>query len=310
MAGGRGGGCIARGSGMNAVTGGMLAAGSAVAAVAGVRAAVATRVVRTGAGAGARASRFGDRLPGVAALDARLRAAGVSVSPAVFVGASAGIGLVAALVMLLALRQPLLAVAGVPVGVMTARGALVLADRRHLRRVGDAMPAAAQMLSNAVAAGLSLRQAIIRSARDTPDPLGEELRRTSSEMELGARVDDALTGLAARLPDPDLGLLVTAILVQRRTGGDLARALRDMSARLEERGRLAREIRGATAQARATAWMVAALPLLAAALAESAAPGLISRTASSPLGAGVLVVSALLQIAGILLIRRIAAVRT
>jgi tight adherence protein B len=127
-------------------------------------------------------------------------------------------------------------------------------------------------------------------------------------MELGARVDDALAGLAARMPDPDLGLLVTAILVQRRTGGDLARALRDMSARLEERGRLARELRGATAQARATAWMVAALPVMGAVLAEAAAPGLIARTASSPLGVGVLAVSVAMQVLGIVIIRRMAAI--
>jgi tight adherence protein B len=226
-----------------------------------------------------------------------------------FAGAAAAMGVVAAMAVIAVFRQPVLALVALPVGVTAARLAIGVADRRHLRRVGEAMPAVAQMLASAVAAGLSLRQAIIRSARDTPDPLGAELRRASAEMELGARVDDALTGLCARLPDPDLGLLVTAILVQRRTGGDLARALRDMSARLEERGRLAREIRGATAQARATAWMVAALPLLAAGLAESAAPGLISRTASTPVGAGMLVASVVLQCAGILMIRRIAAVQ-
>ncbi len=289
------------------ITGGLLAAGAAVAAVAGARSAVAARRPRVRAAAGTSSPL--DRFPGGRALRERLRAAGLEVSPVAFVGAAAAMGAVAAMALMAVFRQPVLALVALPVGVMAARVAIGIADRRHLRRVGEAMPAVAQMLASAVAAGLSLRQAIIRSARDTPDPLGAELRRASAEMELGARVDDALTGLCARLPDPDLGLLVTAILVQRRTGGDLARALRDMSARLEERGRLAREIRGATAQARATAWMVAALPLLAAGLAESAAPGLISRTASMPMGAGVLVASVVLQVGGILLIRRIAAVQ-
>jgi tight adherence protein B len=127
-------------------------------------------------------------------------------------------------------------------------------------------------------------------------------------LDLGARVDDALSRLHERLPDADLGLLVTAILVQRRTGGDLARALRDMSSRLEERRRLAREVRGATAQARATAWMVAALPLLGAALAESASPGLIARSLGHGVGLAILIVSVALQAAGVLIIRRIAAV--
>jgi tight adherence protein B len=185
---------------------------------------------------------------------------------------------------------------------------LAAADRRHARRVADAMPGVALMLGSAVAAGLSLRQAIVRSARDTPDPLGTQLRMVAAELELGGRVDDALGRLAERMPDPDLALLVTAILVQRRTGGDLARALRDMSARLEDRRRLAREVRGATAQARATAWMVACLPLLGAALAEAASPGLLARSLGSGLGVGILVVSVGLQGTGIIIIRRIAAV--
>lgn len=291
---------------MNGLAGPALAAAAAAALVAGVRSAVASGAV------GARRPRGRAaiaRMPGGPALARRVDRAGLGIDPALLLACAVGASLVSALVLLVVLRRPLLAVPGLLVGVVGLRVVLDAADRRHLRRVGEAMPSVAQMLASAVAAGLSLRQAIVRAARDTPDPLGAELRRASGEMELGARVDDALAGLAQRLPDPDLGLLVTAILVQRRTGGDLARALRDMAARLEERGRLARELRGATAQARATAWMVAALPVVGAALAEAAAPGLIARTASTPIGAAVLVASVVLQAAGILIIRRIAAVR-
>jgi len=290
---------------IDVLAGPALAAASGVALMAGVRSAVA---------AGAFAPRRRDTrvaitwLPGGRALAARVQRAGLRVDPAVLLLGAVGASVISALVLLVVLRRPLLALPGLLVGVVGLRVLLGAADRRHLRRVGEAMPSVAQLLASAVAAGLSLRQAIMRAARDTPDPLGAELRRASGEMDLGARVDDALAGLAQRLPDPDLGLLVTAILVQRRTGGDLARALRDMATRLEERGRLARELRGATAQARATAWMVAALPVVGAALAEAAAPGLIARTASTPIGSVVLGVSVLLQVAGILLIRRLAAV--
>ncbi len=76
--------------------------------------------------------------------------------------------------------------------------------------------------------------------------------------------------------------MVTAILVQRRTGGNLARALAALSGRLEERAQLGRELQGATAQARMTAWLVAALPLGGGVLTELAAPGTLART----LGAG------------------------
>lgn len=291
------------------MTGPLLASASALAVVAGARSAWRSRTP-----AGVRGSARGawagpwQRLPGWGAFAARVAASGIGVRAEALLAAAVLCGLGVALVVLVVLRQPVLACLGLVVPVVGLRAVLTAADRRHLRRVGDAMPAVAQMLAGAVAAGLSLRQALVRAARDTPEPLGAELRVAAAEMDLGARVDDALAGLASRMPDPDLGLLVTAILVQRRTGGDLARALRDMSARLEERGRLARELRGATAQARATAWMVAGLPVMGAVLAEAAAPGLIARTASTPVGTAVLVASVAMQALGIVVIRRIAAI--
>ncbi len=238
----------------------------------------------------------------------RLDRSGWSLGRDGFVGLVVAAGVLTAVVLWVVLQSPIALIAGPVASVVTWRSVLTAADRRHARRVADAMPGVALMLGSAVAAGLSLRQAIVRSARDTPDPLGTQLRMVAAELELGGRVDDALGRLAERMPDPDLALLVTAILVQRRTGGDLARALRDMSARLEDRRRLAREVRGATAQARATAWMVACIPLLGAALAEAASPGLLARSLGSGLGVGILVVSVGLQATGIIIIRRIAAV--
>lgn len=294
---------------MTSVAGPLLASASVLALVAGARSAMRSRVPAMARGARVGAVAPWHRLPGWAAFAARVERSGIAVRADVLMAAAMLSGLGAALAIMAVLRQPVVACLGLLVPVVGLRLVLAAADRRHLRRVGEAMPAVAQMLAGAVAAGLSLRQALVRAARDTPDPLGAELRVAAGEMDLGARVDDALAALAARMPDPDLGLLVTAILVQRRTGGDLARALRDMSARLEERGRLARELRGATAQARATAWMVAGLPVMGAVLAEAAAPGLIARTASTPLGLGVLVVSVAMQAVGIVAIRRIAAIR-
>ena len=292
---------------MTAIAGPALAAAAAAATVVGVRSALGAGVRLPGM-RGRPAPGFA-RAPGWTAFQVRVQRSGIGLRAEVLLWAALGVSAACAASLLLVLRNPVIACLGLLAGPVALRSVLAGADRRHLRRVGEAMPAVAQMLAGSVAAGLSLRQAIIRAARDTPEPLGAQLRRASGEMELGARVDDALSALAARMPDPDLALLVTAILVQRRTGGDLARALRDMSGRLEERGRLARELRGATAQARATAWMVAGLPVMGAALAEAAAPGLIARTASSAAGLAVIVVSVFLQALGIVIIRRIAMVQ-
>ncbi|HMM49486.1 MAG TPA: type II secretion system F family protein, partial [Miltoncostaeaceae bacterium] len=149
------------------------------------------------------------------------------------------------------------------------------------------------------------RQALARAARDLPDPLAEELRTTVDELRLGARIEGALENLMARVPARDLRVMVTAILVQRHTGGDLARALAVLADRLDERVRLARELRGATAQARVTAWMVAALPVAAGVMAEVAAPGTLRGALGQPPGSLLAMVSAAMYALGVLWIRRI-----
>jgi tight adherence protein B len=238
-------------------------------------------------------------------LGERLARAGVPVGPDAFASLAAAAALAAAGLAYAALGLPLVAV-GAAAAVAAGAGAFVRsADRRHLARVTAQLPGVAQQLAAALQAGLSLRQALARAARDAPEPCCSELARSLDELELGSRLETALEGLAARVPAHDLRILVTAILVQRRTGGNLARALAGLAVRLEERGRLARELRGATAQARMTAWLVAALPLGGGAMAEVAAPGTLARALGEGPGPILLAVAGTLYGAGVLWIRRI-----
>lgn len=240
-----------------------------------------------------------------AALGARLARAGVPLTPdrfallvTVAAGAAAALGAIV-------VRTPLAAAAGAAVALGAATALLRSADRRHLARVEAQLPGVAQQLAAGLGAGLSLRQALARAARDAPEPARDELAQVARELDLGGRVETALQAASERLPARDLRILVTAILVQRRTGGNLARALAAIAERLEERGRLARELRGATAQARMTAWLVAALPLGGGAVAELASPGTLERVLTRGAGPALVGVSACLYGLGVLLIRRI-----
>ena len=221
----------------------------------------------------------------------RLERAGIPLGPDAFVVIVAALAAGAGALGLAAARTPL---AGLIGAVAVAAGAVSLvrsADRRHLARVERQLPGVAQQLAAAIHAGLSLRQALARSARDAPEPIRAELERAVGELALGGRLEGALEGLAARLPAHDLRIMVTAVLVQRRTGGNLARALADLSGRIEERAQLERELRGSTAQARMTAWLVAALPVAGGAMAELAAPGTLVRLLGSGPGPALLVAS-------------------
>ena len=161
-----------------------------------------------------------------------------------------------------------------------ARAVVRARRRRRAAAVAAGAPAIARALADALAGGHSVRGALTAAARDgaIAGPAGEELRRVGRR----ARARRAHRGRAARRSRgapaaAPLDTLVAAVLLQRDAGGDLAALLRDLAAALEERGRVVADARSATAQARFTALLVAALPAAGLALGELAAAGLRPR---------------------------------
>jgi tight adherence protein B len=205
--------------------------------------------------------------------------------------------------------------AGVAAGlVLAAAGptavAQVLAARRRRRaaEAGRGAAAVARALADALAGGHSVRGAISAAARSggVPGAAGDELRRAAAELELGEPTDEVLEALRRRAADRGWDALVAATLLHADAGGDLAVIMRGLSARLEESRRAEADARSVTAQARFTAWLVAALPAGAALLAELAAPGYLASLASSPLTATLVAASLALQVVAVIAIRRIA----
>ena len=114
-----------------------------------------------------------------------------------------------------------------------------------------------------------------------------------------------LERLRARARTRAWDTLVAAILLQRDAGGDLPALLRELASALEAGDRLERDARAATAQARFTAWLVVALPVGAAALAELAAPGFLRALVAAPLPAALTALAFVLQATGLVAIHRI-----
>jgi len=286
---------------VSAAAAGLLAAASTVTGVAGARRLIAGNggIRRPAAPMPVARTRAGRAL-GVA-----LDRAGVPVGPDVFAAAALACAAVAACGLWVLLRSPIVAVAGAGAVLAIAYAVVASAERRYLTRFSSQLPAVAQQLASGIGAGLSLRQAIARTAADAPEPAAAEFRRVSADLDLGARVDESLEGLADRVPDPGLRIMTTAILVQRIVGGNLAGALSGLSARLEERCALEREARSATAQARMSAWLVAGLPLAGGVLIEVASPGTLARIVGRGPGLGLLVAATALECLGVLLVRRI-----
>jgi tight adherence protein B len=208
----------------------------------------------------------------------------------------------------LVLVDPVPALALAAASVLIAPRALVRRRERYTHALGEGAAAAATRIADALASGHTTRAAIAIAATELHGPIGRELSDVAADLELGATTDTALTAFRERAGARGIDLLVAAIRLQRRSGGNLATLLRDVAGALEDQARLEAEARAETAQARFTSTVVLAMPLCVLALGELASPGTIGRLAGSALGAWLLVAAAGLQAGGALLIRRLARV--
>jgi tight adherence protein B len=186
---------------------------------------------------------------------------------------------------------------------------MVAARRRAWRaELAAGAPALARAMADALAAGHAIRGALVAAAQagGPAGATGRELRDAVRALELGERTEVVLERIRARAADPGWDTLVAAILLQRDAGGDLAALLRAIAERLEERARLEADARGATAQARFTAWLVVLMPAGAAALAELSTPGFLAGLAASPESGLPACVAIGLGLVAVMAIRRIA----
>ena len=188
--------------------------------------------------------------------------------------------------------------------------ALRMGRERYRQQVDEGASAIALALADALGGGHSLRGALGEAAvgGGVHGAAGRELERVAGELALGARTDAGLDALRARVRSHRVDTLVAACLLQRRTGGDLARLLRDCAASFEDQARLEDEVRAATAQARFTGVVVVLLPLGGALLAELASPGYLRGLAGSFLTLWLGGLALVMQAVAALLIRRLARV--
>jgi tight adherence protein B len=164
---------------------------------------------------------------------------------------------------------------------------------------------AARALADALAGGHSVRGAIGEAGMGLPGAVGEELRRATRRLALGERTDAVLADLRARARDHSWDAIVAAIALQRTSGGDLARLLRDLAHAIEERLRTEADAHAATAQARMTAWIVAALPAGAAAIAELADPSTLRTLFATGPSSALAIAAFVCEISGVLVVRAV-----
>lgn len=168
-------------------------------------------------------------------------------------------------------------------------------------QLGDALV----LIANSLRTGYSFMQAIDMVAKEMAPPISEEFARVIREMSLGIPTETAMNGLTQRVDSEDLDLVVTAMLIQRQIGGNLAEILDKIAGTIRERVRLRGQIQTLTAQGRLSGVIVGVLPFAVGGFIYVVNPGYISGMFTNPVGQKMLAVGLVLQVLGILLIRKI-----
>jgi tight adherence protein B len=167
------------------------------------------------------------------------------------------------------------------------------------------LPDALELMSRALQAGHAFAESLHMIATEMPEPVATEFRKTYEEQNLGLSTKLALENMTERVPLLDLRLCVTAIMIQRETGGNLAEILEKVAHTIRERFRIMEDLKTLTTSSRMSAWILCGLPVFVALAVTIMNPDYMSVLWSDPRGHNLLAVATAMQITGMLVIRKI-----
>lgn len=162
-----------------------------------------------------------------------------------------------------------------------------------------------QMVASGLRAGFGFIQAMESSAAQMPDPISSEIRRTLRDIAVGSTVETALDALNKRVGSSDFDIAITAIMIQRTVGGNLAEILDSVSHTMRERERIRGEIRTLTSQQRLTGYVIGGIPPGLLGVFMLMSPEFMTPLFTDPIGQLFLAVGATLEVIGFLVIRKI-----
>jgi tight adherence protein B len=176
---------------------------------------------------------------------------------------------------------------------------------RRLNLFEELLPESIDLVGRALRAGHPLSSGFKMAADDGPEPVASELRRVFEEQRFGLPLQDSLLGMADRINLVDVRILVTAILIQREVGGNLAEILDNLSKVVRARFTIRRQIKVYTAQGRMTGYLLALLPFMLFGLLYTINPEYMSVLFTDPIGKILVGVALVMQLAGFFWIRKI-----
>lgn len=183
-----------------------------------------------------------------------------------------------------------------------------MAASKRQKKLNDQLPEALTMLSNSLKAGFGLMQSLDLVSRELAHPMSTELRRVIQDVSVGMPRDEALQNMASRCGSADLDIVVTAMLIQQSTGGNLAEILDNVGYTMRERIRIRGEIKTLTTQQMMTGFIIGGLPIALLGIFSVVSPGYTSPLFTETIGNLLLVGAAVMEFIGVVIIKRILAI--
>jgi tight adherence protein B len=175
----------------------------------------------------------------------------------------------------------------------------------RVRKFEEQFPEALDLLSRALKAGHAFTTGIDMVASEMPKPVGPEFRTLYEQQNYGMAMDDALKAFAHRIPVLDARFFVTAVLIQRQSGGNLSEVLDNLASVIRERFRVKRQMRVISAHGRITGWILVCLPPTLGVVLMSVNRNHRETMFGDPLGIQMIIGAIVLQIVGTLIMRKI-----
>ena len=162
----------------------------------------------------------------------------------------------------LALGFPLLLsiLLGILVGLGLPHATIGFLIGRRIQKFVAVFPEAIDLMVRSLRSGLPITEALAIAGREIPDPVGVEFRTVADKIKIGQTMDQALGDIARRVPTPEFQFFVITLAIQRETGGNLAETLDNLSDVLRKRQQMKLKIKAMSSEAKASAYIVGALP--------------------------------------------------
>lgn len=188
---------------------------------------------------------------------------------------------------------------------------IVLHRKKYLRQLKfeRQLPDALDLITGALRSGMAFTGALQLVAEESPDPVAKEFTIVFEEQRLGLDLGESLSRMTERVDSREIRLFVTAVILQRETGGNLAEILEGAADVIRDRFRILGDIRTITAQARLTGMVLAVLPLAMAGIIWWLQPEYLKVLADDPVGPYLIVGAVFLQLVGYFVIRKIVSIR-